>query len=69
MEQQVSDIINFLKTTSSLDKTAIGEYLGEDIDLNKNVLYEYVNQFNFENMPFVESMKKMLAGFRLPGEG
>ena len=43
IEQQVADIINFLKTTSSLDKTAIGDYLGEEIELNKKVLYEYVN--------------------------
>jgi Sec7-like guanine-nucleotide exchange factor len=37
--QQIIDIVNFLKSTSTLDKTKIGEYLGEDIDLNKQVLY------------------------------
>jgi len=52
-----------------LDKTAIGDYLGEEKDLNKKVLYEYINEFNFENVPFVDAMKKMLSGFRLPGEG
>lgn len=39
----VKDIVNFLRTTSSLDKTRIGEYLGEDIDLNKAVLYYFID--------------------------
>ena len=69
MEQQITDIVSFLKTTTTLDKTAIGEYLGEDVDLNKKVLYEYINQFNFEDAPFVDAIRKMLSGFRLPGEG
>jgi brefeldin A-inhibited guanine nucleotide-exchange protein len=58
-----------LKGTSSLDKTKIGEYLGEDIDLNKKVLYQYIDSFNFDGVPYVESLKRMLSGFRLPGEG
>ncbi len=61
--------MNFLKTTTSLDKTKIGEYLGEDIDLNKKVLYGYVDSFDFRNVPYVDSLKRMLSGFRLPGEG
>ena len=39
IEEQIQGIVQFLKTTSTLDKTKIGEYLGEDIDLNKKVLY------------------------------
>ena len=35
IELQVKDIVNFLKATTTLDKTKIGDYLGEDIDLNK----------------------------------
>lgn len=66
---QIRGIVEFLKTTASLDKTKIGEYLGEDIDLNKQVLYRYVDSFNFDGVPYVESLKRLLAGFRLPGEG
>jgi brefeldin A-inhibited guanine nucleotide-exchange protein len=58
-----------LKSTTTLDKTKIGEYLGEDIDLNKKVLYNYVDSYNFAQVPYVESMKRLLSGFRLPGEG
>lgn len=52
-----------------MDKTCIGDYLGEDIDLNKKVLYAYVDSFNFANLPFVDSLKRLLSGFRMPGEG
>lgn len=69
LEAQVLGIVDFLKSTGSLDKTKIGEYLGEDIDLNKKVLYQYVDSFDFADVPYVESMKRMLSGFRLPGEG
>lgn len=41
--EQVNDIVKFFKTTSTLDKGKIGEYIGEDIDLNKQVLYRYVD--------------------------
>ncbi len=61
--------MGFLKGTTTLDKTKIGEYLGEDIDLNKRVLYTYVDSYNFAHVPYVESMKRLLSGFRLPGEG
>lgn len=69
MEDHILGIVEFLKTTTSLDKTKIGEYLGEDIDLNKKVLYQYVDSFDFNGVPYVESLKRMLSGFRLPGEG
>ena len=45
--EQIKDIVNFLKTTSSLDKTKIGDYLGEDTDFNKSVLYAYIDDINF----------------------
>lgn len=66
---QVNGIVDFLKGTGSLDKTKIGEYLGEDIDLNKQVLYRYVDSFDFDGVAYVESLKRLLSGFRLPGEG
>ena len=41
----VSDIVNFFKTVPSLDKTLIGDYLGEDVEINKEVLYEYIDSY------------------------
>jgi Sec7-like guanine-nucleotide exchange factor len=69
MSDAVKDICHFLTSTSTLDKTAIGDYLGEDIPLNKEVLYFYIDSFEFNNVPFVEALKRLLSGFRLPGEG
>ena len=33
IEQHILDIVNFLKSTSTLDKTAIGDYLGDENEL------------------------------------
>ena len=56
-------------TTPSLDKTKIGEYIGENADLNKAVMYHHIDSFDFRGVGYIESMKRMLATFRLPGEG
>ena len=65
----VKGIVNFLKTTPSLDKTTIGEFLGVDSELNKKCLAEFINQYDLRGKPFVESLRTVLLGFRLPGEG
>ena len=62
-------VVNFLKTEPSLDKTTIGEFLGVDADLNKGCLAEFINQYDLKDMPFVQSLRTVLLGFRLPGEG
>ena len=38
----VKAIVNFLKTTPTLDKTTIGEFKGVDADLNKACLTEFI---------------------------
>ena len=35
IEKKVKDIVNFLKQTPGLDKTMMGDYLGDENDLNK----------------------------------
>ena len=49
-----------MKTTPSLDKTKIGEYLGEDVDLNKAVLYYYIDNYEFVGVQFIDALKKLL---------
>ena len=56
-------------TAPGLSKTEIGDYLGEDKALCKNVLYAFVDSFNFNGKGLVESLKELLSTFRLPGEG
>ncbi|CAM6091423.1 unnamed protein product [Calypogeia fissa] len=62
------DIATFLKTTTGLDKTMIGDYLGEKEDLSLKVMHSYVDSFNFEEQNFDEAIRSFLLGFRLPGE-
>lgn len=47
----------------------IGDFISDDNDLSKQVLYCYIDEISFVGSPFVEGLKKLLAGFRLPGEG
>lgn len=62
------DIATFLKKTSGLDLTMIGDYLGEREDFTLRVMHAYVDSFNFEGMEFDEAIRLFLQGFRLPGE-
>ncbi|KAL0373565.1 UNVERIFIED_CONTAM: Brefeldin A-inhibited guanine nucleotide-exchange protein 2 [Sesamum radiatum] len=62
------EIAVFLKNTSGLNKTLIGDYLGEMEDLPLKVMHAYVDSFDFEDMEFDDAIRKLLEGFRLPGE-
>ncbi|KAL3649473.1 Brefeldin A-inhibited guanine nucleotide-exchange protein 2 [Castilleja foliolosa] len=62
------EIAAFLKSASGLNKTLIGDYLGEREDLSLKVMHAYVDSFDFEGMEFDEAIRIFLQGFRLPGE-
>uniref|UniRef100_A0A803LGV1 SEC7 domain-containing protein n=1 Tax=Chenopodium quinoa TaxID=63459 RepID=A0A803LGV1_CHEQI len=62
------DVASFLKNTSGLNPTVIGDYLGEREDFPLKVMHAYVDGFNFEKMDFGEAIRYFLRGFRLPGE-
>lgn len=51
-----------------LDKTIIGDCLGNEDNHFKQVMYAYVDQIDFTNMKFLVALRKFLSGFRLPGE-
>ena len=68
-DNHIKAIVDFLKTTPTLDKTIIGEFLGVDQKLNKDVLTEFIFQFELKGVDFVTALKTVLQGFRLPGEG
>ncbi|KAK0173297.1 hypothetical protein PV328_006514 [Microctonus aethiopoides] len=62
----VEDVARFLHTDERLDKTAIGDFLG---DHNHNqVMYNYIDQMDFTNRDLVTALRYFLEGFRLPGE-
>ncbi|KAL3348903.1 hypothetical protein AABB24_022192 [Solanum stoloniferum] len=62
------EIAAFLKDASGLNKTLIGDYLGERDDLPLKVMHAYVDSFDFQGKEFDEAIRAFLQGFRLPGE-
>lgn len=51
-----------------MNKTLIGDYLGEREELSLKVMHAYVDSFDFQGMEFDEAIRAFLQGFRLPGE-
>uniref|UniRef100_A0A1X7VGU5 SEC7 domain-containing protein n=1 Tax=Amphimedon queenslandica TaxID=400682 RepID=A0A1X7VGU5_AMPQE len=66
--QSPEDVAQFLFSDDRLDKTAVGDYMGEIDDFNKNVMYAFVDCFDFNGLDFVAALRILLASFRLPGE-
>ncbi|KAK1304788.1 Brefeldin A-inhibited guanine nucleotide-exchange protein 2 [Acorus calamus] len=62
------EIASFLKDASGLNKTMIGDYLGEREEISLKVMHAYVDSFDFQGMEFDEAIRSFLQGFRLPGE-
>ncbi|KAF9569079.1 Sec7-domain-containing protein [Agrocybe pediades] len=62
------DIAAFLLTTDGLNKTTIGEYLGEGDDENVAIMHAFVDHLDFRDLPFVDALRLFLQAFRLPGE-
>ncbi|XP_053280537.1 brefeldin A-inhibited guanine nucleotide-exchange protein 2 isoform X2 [Pleuronectes platessa] len=65
---KAEDIAQFLHQEERLDTTQVGEFLGENIKFNKEVMYCYVDQLDFCGRDFVSALRAFLEGFRLPGE-
>ena len=62
------EIASFLKDTPDLDKTTVGDYLGERDEVCLTVMHAYVDAMDFEGLKLDEAIRNFLAGFRLPGE-
>lgn len=60
------EVAAFLRNNPSLDKGAIGAYLGEKHNLA--VLEAFVKMFDFNNTTLDEGLRALLSSFRLPGE-
>lgn len=62
------EIAAFLKDASDLNKTLIGDYLGEREEMSLKVMHAYVDSFDFQGKELDEAIRVFLQGFRLPGE-
>lgn len=58
----------FLRACPGLNKTSIGELLGEPADFYLKVLDAYTQSFDFRGVKFDAAIRLYLESFRLPGE-
>ena len=61
-------IAQFLLDTDGLEKSIIGEYLGEGDPENVAIMHAFVDMMDFRRTKFVDALRKFLQCFRLPGE-
>ena len=57
-----------MRDSQGLDKTIIGDYLGEREEPMLSVMHAYVDAMDFTAQTLDEAIRKFLEGFRLPGE-
>ncbi|MGH0132248.1 UNVERIFIED_CONTAM: hypothetical protein FKN15_049485 [Acipenser sinensis] len=68
LKNTCEDIAQFLYKGEGLNKTAIGDYLGERDDFNIQVLHAFVELHEFTDLNLVQALRQFLWSFRLPGE-
>ncbi|XP_039188029.1 cytohesin-4-like isoform X1 [Crotalus tigris] len=62
------EVAKFLYQGEGLNKTAIGDYLGQRDPLNLQILQAFVECHQFANLNLVQALRQFLWSFRLPGE-
>lgn len=68
IKEGAADVARFLYKSEGLNKTTIGNYLGEKIDFNLEVLDAFIELHDFKNLLLVQALREFLWSFRLPGE-
>jgi brefeldin A-inhibited guanine nucleotide-exchange protein len=63
----IEDIVRWLDD-ERLDKTQIGNYIGENDEHCKQVMCAYIDAKDFVGLDIVAALRHFLEGFRLPGE-
>ncbi|KAG0611346.1 hypothetical protein M758_7G134300 [Ceratodon purpureus] len=58
----------FIRYSSGLNKTVIGDYFGDPDDFCLRVLDEFTKTFDFNDMGIDAALRVFLESFRLPGE-
>ncbi|XP_009318324.1 PREDICTED: cytohesin-3 [Pygoscelis adeliae] len=68
LQNTAEDIAQFLYKGEGLNKTVIGDYLGERDEFNIKVLQAFVELHEFADLNLVQALRQFLWSFRLPGE-
>ncbi|XP_076941268.1 ARF guanine-nucleotide exchange factor GNL2-like [Bidens hawaiensis] len=66
--QDPKGLAMFLRYTPGLDKTKIGDFLGDPSEFNLKVLKEFTDTFEFMGLVLDTGLRTYLETFRLPGE-
>ncbi|KAG5853991.1 cytohesin 4b [Anguilla anguilla] len=61
-------VAEFLYKEEGLNKTAIGDFLGEREDMHLQILKAFVELHEFSDLNLVQALRQFLWSFRLPGE-
>lgn len=64
--EEPKDVAQFLMSCKKLNKAVLGKYFAKSE--NKDVLENYVNEFDFRGLRIDEALRLLLCSFRLPGE-
>ncbi|EOA87703.1 uncharacterized protein SETTUDRAFT_130531 [Exserohilum turcica Et28A] len=62
------DIARFFLDNDQIDKTALGEFLGEGDAENIAIMHAFVDLMDFTKTRFTDALRRFLQSFRLPGE-
>ena len=65
---KVEDVARWLIEDERLDKTQIGDFLGDNDEQSKSTMCAYIDAKDFSEMDIVAALRFFLDGFRLPGE-
>ncbi|KAG5278771.1 hypothetical protein AALO_G00102580 [Alosa alosa] len=61
-------VAEFLYKQDGLNKTAIGDFLGEREEIHLQILKAFVELHEFSDLNLVQALRQFLWSFRLPGE-
>ncbi|XP_059204016.1 cytohesin-2-like isoform X2 [Centropristis striata] len=68
LEWRAEPVAEFLYKEEGLNKTAIGNFLGEREEMHLKVLKAFVGLHEFSDLNLVQALRQFLWSFRLPGE-
>ncbi|KAM6972157.1 cytohesin 4b [Aplochiton taeniatus] len=68
LEWSSQPIAEFLYKEEGLNKTAIGDFLGDREEIHLQTLKAFVELHEFSNLNLVQALRQFLWSFRLPGE-
>uniref|UniRef100_A0A3Q0S7J0 Cytohesin 4a n=1 Tax=Amphilophus citrinellus TaxID=61819 RepID=A0A3Q0S7J0_AMPCI len=68
LEWRAESVAEFLYKEEGLNKTAIGNFLGEREKMHLEILKAFVGLHEFSDLNLVQALRQFLWSFRLPGE-